>query len=296
MLRSAAAQVAERVLNGTFRAPNATRFWSLGWRDKAVALAELSVRVPKDVQRKLAHETARIFNGGSVFCGRMCSRQECLCKTLQCCIDEVQVSAKPWVPDFVRDHGVWVLPGDACEPGMEATWDIHAVRMQCAPCPPGTRAKNMALVSECRACPAGTYSVQGSTNCTPCPPGTANGLPAQGVCGVCSNNSIAPNFGADRCNLCMGSTVASEDRTFCQVLSPACLCPTPCFQPSSSALTRTLPSRCLCSSTSFPPNPRGKLCIILHNYATTNLTLVLWLALCLLVCVLRFVTAVCPFH
>eukprot|EP00667_Euglena_gracilis_P005832 EG_transcript_5869 len=205
-------RAAEAVLNGTFNAETQRADWWMGWEWGAMALADFSFRVPKAVQ---AAVQAQVPTLDRVFCGRVCTKKGCLCNASDCCLTEIQLNSLDGRPDFVQDHGVVQLPGEACQPGQLATWHVTAFSMQCSDCPAGTSAYNWAQTSECRPCPAGTYSPPRATDCTPCPPGTFSDQPGQAQCRLCPSGTFAQNPASVSCSIC-SSSLSSPDRTQCE--------------------------------------------------------------------------------
>lgn len=55
------------------------------------------------------------------------------------------------------------------------------------------------------ACPAGTYSLQGSNQCSICVPGSVSSTPASGSCQACPELTYASSFGATSCADCNSS-------------------------------------------------------------------------------------------
>ena len=214
-------EIATAVIQGTFRAPQAARNWWPGWDSGTVALADFSLRVPPHVRAAAAAERARVIlpDRDLVFCGRLCSRSECFCANASCCLTDAQLRAMTWFPDFVSEHGLLRLPGEACGRGERALWDVAAFRMSCAACPPGSCAVNSGARSECEACPPGTFAGRGAVRCVPCPAGTASNTSGQVACPACAGNSMSPGEGARRCIPCAVGSFAVEGHRSCRPLS-----------------------------------------------------------------------------
>eukprot|EP00667_Euglena_gracilis_P004994 EG_transcript_5023 len=204
-------RVAEAVLNGTFQAEIQKPDWWMGWSWGAMGLGDFSFLVPKTVQARVLAQVPKLDR---VYCGRVCTQRGCLCNASSCCLTDGQLDSLDSYPDFVLDHDVVQLPGEACRAGQLATWHLDSFTMECSDCPAGTYAYNAAEVSECRPCPAATYSPPGATGCAVCPAGTYNAQPGQGQCLLCPAGSIAPNAASISCSIC-SSAISNPDRTQC---------------------------------------------------------------------------------
>eukprot|EP00667_Euglena_gracilis_P007086 EG_transcript_7152 len=208
-------RAAEAVLNGTFEAETQKADWWMGWNWGTMRLADFSFMVPQPVQDKVL---AQIPALDRIFCGRVCTQQQCLCNSPTCCLTDSQLKSLGAYPDFIVDHGVVQLPGQACGPGQLATWHLDTFTMNCSVCPAGTYAYNADEVSECHPCPAATYSLPGATHCTTCPAGTYSDQSGLGQCVACPAGSIAPNAGSVSCGVC-GSSLSNRERTLCELPS-----------------------------------------------------------------------------
>eukprot|EP00667_Euglena_gracilis_P001002 EG_transcript_1001 len=206
----------DAVLNGTFRMEIQKPDWWMGWNWGVMSLADFSFLVPKVVQSKVQ---AQIPTLDRIFCGRVCTAEQCLCNASSCCLTDPQLNNLWAFPDFIHDHGIAQLPGKACLAGQLATWHLDTFTMNCSDCPAGTYAYNADEVSECRLCPTATYSLPGATNCTACPAGTYGDQLGLGQCAVCPAGSIAPNAGAKVCSRC-DSALSNGDRTQCESPTP----------------------------------------------------------------------------
>eukprot|EP00667_Euglena_gracilis_P000548 EG_transcript_547 len=204
-------RAAEAVLNGTLATETRRADWWMGYEWGAAVLADPSFQVPTAVSARVQ---AQVANLSRAFCGRVCTSDGCLCNSSACCVTDSQLNALVAFPDFVIEHGVMRLPGRACRAGQLATWHSAAFRMECSDCPTGTYAYNADEVSECRPCPAATFSSTGATQCTPCPAGTYSAQPRQGQCTPCPSGTVAANPGAVLCNRCP-SGLSSSDGTQC---------------------------------------------------------------------------------
>eukprot|EP00667_Euglena_gracilis_P005613 EG_transcript_5653 len=204
-------RVGEAVMNGTLLNETKKPDWWMGWNGGAMALGDPSFLVPPNVTAQVLAQKATL---NQVFCGRTCTKATCLCTNASCCVSDAQLNALVAFPDFVTEHGVLQLPGRACKAGQLATWRIDTFTMTCTDCPAGTYAYNVDQVSECRPCPAASYSSAASTSCIACPAGTYNDQLQQGQCTPCPAGSIAANPGAARCNACP-SGLSSSDGTEC---------------------------------------------------------------------------------
>eukprot|EP00667_Euglena_gracilis_P011442 EG_transcript_11687 len=201
----------DAVLNGSFATETKRADWWMGWEWGGMYLGEPSFLVPKNVTDKVMALTANLSR---IFCGRVCTKAGCLCNSSSCCLTDAQLGSFTAYPDFAIDHGILQLPGLACQAGQFATWHLDTFTMECAQCPAGTVAFNQDEVSECRRCPATTYSPSGSTVCVTCPAGTYSNQPGSVSCTVCPAGSIAANPGASACNVCP-SGISNDARTEC---------------------------------------------------------------------------------
>eukprot|EP00667_Euglena_gracilis_P002634 EG_transcript_2638 len=208
-------RAAEAVLNGTFAAESQKPDWWMGWEWGAMSYADPSFLVPPSVTARVQAQTANLSR---VYCGRVCTREGCLCNASACCVTDFQLNTLVSYPDFVLEHGVMQLPGLACKAGQLATWHLATFAMSCSDCPAGTYAYNANEVSECRPCPATTYSSAGATSCTACPAGTHNDRLGQGQCAPCPAGTFAADPGSWQCNACP-SGLSRPDSTQCEAPS-----------------------------------------------------------------------------
>eukprot|EP00667_Euglena_gracilis_P006321 EG_transcript_6369 len=206
---------AEAVLNGTLLADTQRADWWMGWNWGSMTLADFSFLVPPAAQAKVL---AQIPSLGQVFCGHVCTRTQCFCNASTCCLTDAQLNAIDSNPDFVLDHGIVKLPGEACQAGQQGTYRLDTFTMVCTDCPAGTYAFNDAETSQCLPCPAGTFSLRAATACTACPPGTYSDQPGRGQCAACPAGSVASNAASVACSAC-SSGLSSSDGTQCASVS-----------------------------------------------------------------------------
>eukprot|EP00668_Euglena_longa_P024774 GGOE01030937.1.p1 GENE.GGOE01030937.1~~GGOE01030937.1.p1 ORF type:complete len:808 (-),score=177.95 GGOE01030937.1:1234-3624(-) len=208
-------RAAEATLNGTFAIEVQKSDWWMGWEWGAMLLGDPSFLVTASANARVQAQKANLSR---LFCGRVCTKEGCLCNSSSCCLNDFQLNTLVSYPDFTIEHGVMQVPGKACKTGQLGTWHIDTFTMQCSDCPSGTYAYNVDEISECRLCPTATYSLAGAINCTACPAGMYNDQQGRGQCTRCATGTIAANPGSVICSVCPAG-LSSSDGTQCNSAS-----------------------------------------------------------------------------
>ena len=139
--------------------------------------------------------------------------------------------------------------------------------LDCSGCPFGEKLvrEEFDQVGECKPCPAGSYSEEGSEECHLCPPGTISST-GQGACQECGPGKYASS--PSKCEKCqIGTSNSHGSATICRPCGPgtmtnssgASYC-TPClpgFFASDSSTCRVCPAGTFSSGRSCSKCPAG---------------------------------------